>query len=76
MGREWTGCRELREQVGHALTPRQEGTMGDMESMRRMGAMGLVSIDKSIIADLQNSITEPTFVIGELVKGEHKVILA
>ena len=49
------------------------------EEMYRVFNMGIgmvAIIDKSIIADLQNSITEPTFVIGELVKGEHKVILA
>jgi len=32
-------------------------------------------VDKSQIADFRSSISEPAFVIGELVNGERKVIL-
>jgi phosphoribosylaminoimidazole (AIR) synthetase len=49
------------------------------EEMYRVFNMGIgmvAIVDKSVAADLQNSIAEPTFIIGELVKGEHKVILA
>jgi len=35
----------------------------------------VVIVDKSVAADFQSSISEPTFVIGELVEGERKVIL-
>jgi phosphoribosylformylglycinamidine cyclo-ligase len=48
------------------------------EEMYRVFNMGIgmiAIVDKSIAADLQSSISEPTFVIGELVEGEKKVIL-
>jgi phosphoribosylformylglycinamidine cyclo-ligase len=48
------------------------------EEMYRVFNMGIgmiALVDKSIASDLQASILEPTFVIGELVEGEHKVIL-
>jgi hypothetical protein len=32
-------------------------------------------VDKSLASDLQSSMSEPTFIIGELVEGEKKVIL-
>lgn len=38
--------------------------------------IGMVAIvDKSLAADLQSSIPEPIFVIGELIQGNQKVIL-
>ena len=40
-----------------------------------MGIGMVVIVDKSIVTDLQTSIPEPTFIIGELIDGEHKVIL-
>jgi phosphoribosylaminoimidazole synthetase len=48
------------------------------EEMYRVFNMGIgmiAIVDKSIASDLQSSIPEPTFVIGEIVDGEHKVIL-
>ena len=48
------------------------------EEMYRVFNMGIgmvAIVDKSVVADFQASIVEPTFVIGELVKGERKVIL-
>lgn len=48
------------------------------EEMYRVFNMGIgmvAIVDKSIAADLQSSIPEPTFVIGELIDGAHKVIL-
>jgi phosphoribosylformylglycinamidine cyclo-ligase/phosphoribosylamine--glycine ligase/phosphoribosylformylglycinamidine cyclo-ligase len=49
------------------------------EEMYRVFNMGIgmvVIVDKSIVANLQSSISEPTFIIGELVEGNHKTILA
>ena len=48
------------------------------EEMYRVFNMGIgmvVIVDKSVAADFQASISEPTFVIGELVEGEQNVIL-
>jgi len=48
------------------------------EEMYRVFNMGIgmvAIVDKSKAADFQSSISERTFVIGELVKGERKVIL-
>lgn len=48
------------------------------EEMYRVFNMGIGMIaimDQSSVADFQNSISEPTFLIGELVKGERKVVL-
>jgi hypothetical protein len=33
-------------------------------------------VDKSNTPDFQKSISEPTFIIGELIKGEQKVVLS
>jgi phosphoribosylaminoimidazole synthetase len=49
------------------------------EEMYRVFNMGIgmvAIVDKSIVNDLQSSISEPTFIIGELIDGEHKVILS
>jgi phosphoribosylformylglycinamidine cyclo-ligase/phosphoribosylamine--glycine ligase/phosphoribosylformylglycinamidine cyclo-ligase len=48
------------------------------EEMYRVFNMGIgmvALVDKSVAADFQTSISEPTSVIGELVEGERKVIL-
>jgi phosphoribosylformylglycinamidine cyclo-ligase len=48
------------------------------EEMYRVFNMGIgmvAIVDKLILADLQRSIPEPTFLIGELVKGERNVVL-
>ena len=48
------------------------------EEMYRVFNMGIgmvVIVDKSVVSEFQSSITQPTFVIGELVEGERKVIL-
>ena len=55
----------------------QRGNISAEEMYRvfNMG-IGMVAIlEKSQVTDFRKSISEPTFVIGELVKGEHKVIL-
>jgi phosphoribosylformylglycinamidine cyclo-ligase len=55
----------------------QKGNISTEEMYRvfNMG-IGMVAImDKSIVADFQASISEPSFIIGELVEGERKVIL-
>lgn len=49
------------------------------EEMYRVFNMGIgmvAIVDKSVVADLQSSIPEPTFIIGELTTGERKTILA
>jgi len=49
-----------------------------IEEMYRVFNMGIgmiVIVDKSAASDFQSSISEPAFVIGELVEGEKKVIL-
>jgi phosphoribosylaminoimidazole synthetase len=49
------------------------------EEMYRVFNMGIgmvAIVDKSIVSDLQSSIPEPTFIIGKLIDGEQKTILA
>ena len=56
----------------------QKGNISTEEMYRvfNMG-IGMVAVmDKSNAADFQKSISEPTFIIGELIEGEHKVILS
>ncbi|NWF65413.1 MAG: phosphoribosylformylglycinamidine cyclo-ligase [Chloroflexi bacterium] len=48
------------------------------EEMYRVFNMGIgmvAIVDKSIVNHLQSSISEPIFIIGELIEGEHKTIL-
>jgi phosphoribosylaminoimidazole synthetase len=48
------------------------------EEMYRVFNMGIgmvAIVDKSIASDLQSVMSEPTFIIGELVEGEKKVVL-
>jgi phosphoribosylaminoimidazole synthetase len=52
-----------------------EITTDEMYRVFNMGIGMVVIVDKSVAADFQSSILEPTFVIGELVEGERKVIL-
>ena len=40
-----------------------------------MGIGMVAMVEKSEALDFQASISEPTFVIGELVEGEQKIIL-
>jgi phosphoribosylformylglycinamidine cyclo-ligase len=56
---------------------REKGNIATEEMYRvfNMGIGMVAIVDKSIAADFQSSISEPTFIIGELVKGERKVIL-
>ena len=55
----------------------QRGNISAQEMYRvfNMGIGMVCIVDKSQIADFQSSISEPAFVIGELVNGERKVIL-
>lgn len=49
------------------------------EEMHRVFNMGIgmvAIVDKSIVSDFQSFVSEPTFIIGELVEGERKTILA
>ena len=56
---------------------REKGNISTQEMYRvfNMGIGMIAIVDKSQVSDLQASIAEPTFVIGELVAGERKVIL-
>jgi phosphoribosylformylglycinamidine cyclo-ligase len=47
----------------------------EMYHVFNMGIGMVVIVDKTAAAELQKRIPEETFVIGELVSGEHKVIL-
>jgi phosphoribosylaminoimidazole synthetase len=55
----------------------QRGNLSTEEMYRvfNMGIGMVFIVDKSQVADSQSSISEPAFVIGELVNGERKVIL-
>ena len=55
----------------------QMGNISSEEMYRvfNMGIGMIAIVDKSLAADFQFSLSEPTFVIGELVKGERNVIL-
>ena len=55
----------------------QQGNISAEEMYRvfNMGIGMIAIVNKSVAADFQSSISEPTFVIGELVEGERKVIL-
>ncbi len=55
----------------------EEGNISTEEMYRvfNMGIGMVAIVDKSLASDLQSSISEATFIIGELVKGEKKVIL-
>jgi len=50
-------------------------TTEEMYRVFNMGIGMVAIVDKSAAADFQSAISEPTFVIGELVEGEKKVIL-
>jgi phosphoribosylformylglycinamidine cyclo-ligase len=59
-------------------TPIQQKGNIATEEMYRVFNMGIgmvAIVDKSITTDFQTSISEQTFIIGELVEGERKVIL-
>jgi len=47
----------------------------EMYHVFNMGIGMIVIVDKSAASDFQSSISEPAFVIGELVEGEKKVFL-
>jgi phosphoribosylformylglycinamidine cyclo-ligase len=48
----------------------------EMYRVFNMGVGMIAIVDKTVAADLQSSIAEPTFIIGELVEGKRKTILA
>jgi len=50
-------------------------TTEEMYRVFNMGIGMVIIMDKSIVSDLQSSISEPTFIIGELTQGNQKVIL-
>jgi len=50
-------------------------TTEEMYRVFNMGIGMVAIVDKSIANDLQSSMSEPTFIIGELIDGEQKVIL-
>jgi phosphoribosylformylglycinamidine cyclo-ligase/phosphoribosylamine--glycine ligase/phosphoribosylformylglycinamidine cyclo-ligase len=56
----------------------QSGNISTEEMYRvfNMGIGMIAIVDRSRAADLQASISEPTFLIGELVEGKRKVILS
>jgi len=55
----------------------QKGNISTEEMYRvfNMGIGMIAIVDKSSVANFQSSLAEPTFVIGELIEGERKVIL-
>ena len=59
---------KLIQQTGNIATE-------EMYRVFNMGIGMVVIVDKSIATNLQSSISEPTFIIGELVEGNHKTIL-
>ncbi len=59
---------ELIQQKGNIPTE-------EMYRVFNMGIGMICIVDKADAADFQNAISEPTFVIGELINGEQKVIL-
>ena len=59
---------KLIQQTGNIATE-------EMYRVFNMGIGMVVIVDKSIAANLQSSISESTFIIGELVEGNHKTIL-
>ncbi len=66
-------------QVPSLWTLIQEKGNISIQEMYRVFNMGIgmvAIVDKSIVAEFQLSISEQTFVIGELVEGERKVILS
>lgn len=56
----------------------EKGNISTQEMYRvfNMGIGMIAIVDKSVAADLQASIPEPTFIIGELTTGGRKTILA
>ena len=56
----------------------QRGNISTEEMYRvfNMGIGVVAVVDKSNAPDFQKSISEPTFIIGELIEGEHKVVLS
>lgn len=56
----------------------QRGNISTEEMYRvfNMGIGMVAVVDKSNAPDFQKSISEPTFIIGELIEGEHKVVLS
>jgi phosphoribosylformylglycinamidine cyclo-ligase/phosphoribosylamine--glycine ligase/phosphoribosylformylglycinamidine cyclo-ligase len=55
----------------------QKGNIATNEMYRvfNMGIGMIAIVDKSQATDFQASISEPTFIVGELIEGEHKVVL-
>ena len=56
----------------------QKGNISTEEMYRvfNMGIGMIAIVDKSNAPDFQKSISEPTFIIGGLIEGEHKVVLS
>jgi phosphoribosylformylglycinamidine cyclo-ligase len=50
-------------------------TVEEMYRVFNIGIGMIVIVDKSQVANFHSAISEPTFVIGELIEGERKVIL-
>ena len=57
------------------IQERGEVARNEMFRVFNMGIGMVVIVDKQDIGRLQKAIPEPTFIIGELVEGKHKVIL-
>jgi phosphoribosylformylglycinamidine cyclo-ligase len=57
------------------IQERGEVMRNEMYRVFNMGIGMVVIVDKQDVGRLQNAIPEPTFIIGELVEGKHKVIL-
>jgi phosphoribosylformylglycinamidine cyclo-ligase len=57
------------------IQQRGEISTDEMYRVFNMGIGMIAIVDKTIASDFQASIAEPTFIIGELIKGARKVIL-
>lgn len=56
----------------------QQGNISTEEMYRvfNMGIGMIAIVDKDLVSDFQSSVSEPTFIIGELTQGNQKTVLA
>ena len=59
----------------HLIQQKGDIATDEMYRVFNMGIGMIAIVDNSQAVDFQSSIAEPTFIVGQLVKGERKVIL-